>query len=264
MNKFECCIAGVLFVAAVLWFPMFGRAQSVFNGAWRIDPTQSKLSPKPNNFYIAGGWYHCTSCIPIIDIQADGQDHAVQGQPYHTLSVRIVDPHTIDLVAKKNGNLLYDQIRTVSANGRELTVKTTVHPVNSSRPVTSQILCARVGVPPSAVQATSGQWRIEKLNESTNGLTFTDKVSGGKLTMTDPTGESYTAKLDGTSAPVQGANDFDSVSVKIVDPHTIEETDMRNGAIVGVTRMTVNGNTMRIEGTNKLTGRTDNLIAHKD
>lgn len=263
MQKFERCTACTLFVAAVLWIPELCRAQSAFNGTWRIDAAQSKLSPKPNNFYIAKGWYHCTSCSPAIDTEADGRDHAVQGGSYDTLSVRVVDPHTIELIAKKSGKMIYGQTRTISANGKELTVKTTVHPTDSSKPVNSGIIAVRIGAVPSGVHATSGEWRIERLNESANGLTFTDKVSGGKLTMTDPTGESFTAKLDGTSAPVKGAYDFDSVSVKIINSNTIEETDMRDGAVVHVTRMTVQGNTMRIEGTNKLTGCTDNLVAHK-
>lgn len=261
MNKL---LAYALFVAAVFSVPAFCRAQSAFDGTWRIDAAQSKLSPKPNDFYISDGWYHCTSCSPVIDVQADGQDHAVKGEPYDTLSVRVVDPHSIEQIAKKDGKIVYDQTRTVSANGKELTVKTTDHPENSSKPVTSEIVCAREGVAPSGVQATSGKWRIERLNESSNGLTFTDKVSGDELTMTDPTGATYTAKLDGTNAPVKGAYDFDSVSVKTVNPHTIEETDKRNGTVVDVARMTVDGNTMRIEETNKITDRTDDLVAHKE
>ncbi len=264
MNKLEWCIPCMLLVAVVLWTPMFCRAQSEFNGTWRIETAHSKISPQPNNFYIAEGWYHCTSCKPVIDIRADGQDHAVKGEPYGTLNVRVVDARTIELIAKKDGKVVYDQTRTVSANGKELTVKTTNHPMDSPEPITSEIVAMRVGVAPSGVQATSGQWRIEKLNESSNGLTFTDKVSGDELTMNDPAGVSYTAKLDGTSAPVKGAYDFDSVSVKRINPHTIEETDERKGTVVDVARMTVSGNTMRIEETDKMTGRTDDLVAHKE
>ena len=77
MKKFERRIAPTLLVAAVVWTPKLCRGQSAFNGTWRIDAAQSRLSPKPNNFYIAKGWYHCTSCSPAIDTQADGKDHAV-------------------------------------------------------------------------------------------------------------------------------------------------------------------------------------------
>ncbi len=264
MNKFEGCEVPMILVAAVLWTTMLCGAQSDFNGAWRVDAAQSKFSSQSNDFYVAQGWYHCTSCNPVIDVQANGQDHAVRGEPYDTLSVRDIDPHAIELIAKKHGNVAYDQTRTVSVNGKELTVKTTVHPMNGSKPVASEILCVRVGVLPSGVHATSGQWRIEKLNETSNGLTFTEKVTGQKITTTEASGETFTAKLDGTSAPVKGAYGFDSVSVKTINPHTIEETEKRGGAVVHVTRMTVNGNTMRIEETDKLTGRTDNFVAHKE
>jgi hypothetical protein len=263
VKKFPRCMAPALFVAVVFWSPKLCRGQSAFNGAWRIDAAQSKLSPQPNNFYIAKGWYHCTSCSPAIAAEADGKDHAVQGASYDTLNVRVVDLHTIELIARKNGKVMYDQTRTVSVDGKKLTVKTTVYPANSSKPVDSEIVAVREGPVPSGAHATSGEWKIEKLHASANGLTFTDKVSGGELTMTDPTGESFTARLDGTSAPVKGAYDFDSVSVKMINPHTMEETDMRNGTVVHVMRMTVKGSTMHIEATNKLTGRTDNLVAHR-
>lgn len=36
---------------------------------------------------------------------------------------------------------------------------------------------------------------------SANGLWFTCKIEGENLTMTNPTGQSYTARLDGTEAP---------------------------------------------------------------
>jgi hypothetical protein len=37
-------------------------------------------------------------------------------------------------------------------------------------------------------------WRLDKINESENDLTTTYKSNGDELTMSTPTGESYTAK----------------------------------------------------------------------
>jgi len=58
---------------------------------WRTNLNESKLSPKPNVFYLSQGWYHCVSCAPAIDAKADGQDQPMTGQSYDTLSVREVD-----------------------------------------------------------------------------------------------------------------------------------------------------------------------------
>ncbi len=51
----------------------------------------------------------------------------------------------------------------------------------------------------------------------------TYKTNGDELTMTSPTGETYTAKLDGNDYPVKGSYGWDAVSLKQINPHTIEE-----------------------------------------
>src|SRR5260370_4271922 len=91
---------------------------------------------------------------------------------------------------------------------------------------------------------------------SDNGLAFTYKVDGDSLTMSNPTGQSYTAKLDGTDAPYKGDPGTTSVSVKRVDKNTIEETDKRDGKVITVSRMTVSadGKSMAIAFDDKLHG----------
>ena len=83
--------------------------------------------------------------------------------------------------------------------------------------------------------------------------------------MTEPTGATYTAKLDGTDSPFKGSYSTDTVSVKKIDAHTIEETDKRGGQVVEVDKLTVsaNGKTMTVVETNKLTDRTSTYVATK-
>ena len=104
---------------------------------------------------------------------------------------------------------------------------------------------------------------IDKLKESDNGLDMTLKTSGDEITMTEPTGESYTAKLDGTDAPYKGSYNTDTVSVKKIDAHTLEETDKRGGQVIEVDKMTVAGKKLTVVATNKLTDRTSTYIATK-
>ena len=70
---------------------------------------------------------------------------------------------------------------------------------------------------------------------------FTFKVNGEKITMTNPTGQTYTAKLDGTDAPNKGDPGITSVSVKMRGKDTLEETDKLDGKVIGVFKMTVEG-----------------------
>lgn len=248
---------------AVLFAAAASQAQSPFDGTWKIDLSQTKFSPKPLTFYISAGWYHCVSCTPAFDVPADGQDHAVSGQAYDTISVTIVDPRTISVVTKKGGAVDYEQTRTVSADGKTLNVKSTGHPMNGGPATTFETTGKRSGTAPSGVHATSGGWVIQKQSGSANALLTTYKTRGDEITMTTPTGESYTAKLDGSDYPVKGSYGYDAVSLKKINPHALEETDKRDGTVVDVSTLTVspNGKTMTVVDTSKLAGRVTTYVA---
>jgi hypothetical protein len=83
--------------------------------------------------------------------------------------------------------------------------------------------------------------------------------------MSDPTGEGYTAKLDGTEAPYHGDPGTTSVSVKLIDKNTIEETDLRGGKVITITRMKVSadGRSMMLSSVDKLNGTTSQYEADK-
>jgi hypothetical protein len=265
MKKTERFVACALFFIAALGMSPSLFAQSPFDGTWRTNLNESKLSPKPNVFYLSQGWYHCVSCAPAIDAKADGQDQPMTGQSYDTLSVREVDAKTLAFTTKKGGAIDFEQTRTVSADGKTLTVKTTSHPMNNPQPVTATTTATRVGTAPSGVHAASGSWRTTKVQESENGLTTTFKSNGDGLTMSGPTGVSFTAKLDGPDAPVNGSYTYDTVLLKKIDAHSIEETEKRGGTVVEVSKMTVSpdGKKMTVVATNKLTDRTSTYVATK-
>ena len=86
----------------------------------------------------------------------------------------------------------------------------------------------------------SGSWRTEKVNSvSDNGLTITYQGTENGLKMSDQNGNSYDAKFDGKDYPINGDPGHTMVSLKRVATDTIEETDKRDGKVVGVFRMTV-------------------------
>jgi hypothetical protein len=239
MKKNDRHIACALFLSAALSAPALSFAQSPFDGTWHTNPSATQFSPKPNVFYLSQGWYHCVSCTPAIDAKADGEDQPVTGQAYDALSVKEVDAKSIALTTKKGGTVASEQTRTVSADGKTLTVKSIVHPPGGGDVVTTTSTATLVGPAPAGVHKTSGSWKITKAQTSENGLSTTYKTTGDELAMSDPTGVSFTAKLDGTDAPVKGSYSRDTVSVKKIDAHTIEETNKRAGTIIGVSKMTV-------------------------
>ena len=165
MNKAERFVACALFLVVALWTPSSSFAQSPFDGTWRVNFSQSKLSPKPNVFYLSQGWYHCISCNPAFDVKADGQDQAVTGQAYDTISVHEVDAKSTASVTKKGAVTVSEQTRTVSSDGKTLTVKSTFHPQNGGQPVTTEVKATRVGIAPSGVDSTERQWSPHYLQD---------------------------------------------------------------------------------------------------
>lgn len=258
-------VAFALFLALVLLVPMSLFAQSPFDGTWRTNMDQSKISPKPIVFSLKGGMYECSSCNPQIHVKADGGDQSVTGQSYDIISVREIDAKSIEVKAKKNGKPVFEQTRTVSDDGKTLTVKTTSHRPDSDQTTTAETTLTRIGKAPAGTNGTSGSWRVNKINESENGLTTTYKSNGVEFTMSAPTGEGYTAKLDGKDNPYKGVFFADTVSLKRINDRTIEETDKLNGKVVEVSKMTVSpdGKTMTVVATATLTGRTSTYVATK-
>jgi hypothetical protein len=51
--------------------------------------------------------------------------------------------------------------------------------------------------------------------------------------MSDPTGDSFTAKFDGKEYPFKGDPGIPGVSLKKIDENSIEETDIRKGEVIG-------------------------------
>jgi hypothetical protein len=267
MKKSEKLAACVLFLSPVLLLlapaSLFG--QSPFDGTWRTKMEQAKLSPKPVIFSLSNGAYDCSSCSPKIHVKADGQDQPVTGQAYDTISVREIDAKSIEATGKKDGKTVWEQSRTVSDDGNTLTVKITSHPENSDQTVTEEVTATRVGKAPAGANGTSGSWRTNKVNVSENGLTTTYKLSGDELSMSTPTGESYTAKLDGKDYPYKGTYTYDSVSLKRISKNTIEQTDKRGGKVIEVAKMTVSpdGKKMTVVVTYVPTGRVSTYVGEK-
>ena len=63
-----------LLCAVMCLFPVLMFAQSPFDGTWKTNMAESKLSAKPYIFSVNNGMYDCETCVPKINIKADGKD----------------------------------------------------------------------------------------------------------------------------------------------------------------------------------------------
>jgi len=253
---------GVLFVPALL------SAQSVLDGTWKLDVNKVDFPKKPDVFLLQNGMYSCKTCTPPYEVKADGTDQAVSGHPYYdTIAIKVVNDHSIEETDKKNGKVVGTSTTTASPDGKTVMFTfTDSSNTNGGPPVTGKGEAVLVAKGPTGSNAISGSWRTTKIEGlSDNAIEWTYKVSGDMLAMTNPTGQSYTAKLDGTEAPMKGDPGVTSVQVKMIGKDTLEETDKRNDKVVSVFKLTVasDGKSAKAVAEDKLANRTTEFAVEK-
>lgn len=258
------------FLAALLmvWLtPVLVLAQSAFDGTWKIDMKKAEFPTKPDVYLLQDGMYECKTCAPPVKIKADGQDQPVTGHPYYdSAAVKVVNDHEIEETDKKDGKTVATSKSTVSPDGKTMKFEFSDSSNTNAAPVTGKGEATRVVKGPAGSNAISGSWRTSKFETiSDNAITWTYKVSGDELTMTTPTGQSYTAKLDGTEAPFKGDPGTTGVSVKMNGKDALEETDKRGDKVISVAKMTLgpDGKTAKIMVEDKLHGTTSRFVAVK-
>ena len=101
----------------MLLLPGSAFAQNGFVGTWKIDVNTLPYPKRPLVWLVQNGIYECKSCMPRIRVAANGRDQKVYEQSYDTISVAILNAHTIHLIQMKNGQVDSDEKFTVSADG---------------------------------------------------------------------------------------------------------------------------------------------------
>ena len=189
------------------------------------------------------------------------------GPATFALAVKVADDHTVQETDKKGGKVVSTSTNTISSDGKTMTTDFTDSSNSNAEPVKGKVTEVRVGAAaPKDAHAVSGSWHVTSFSGfSDNGLMVTYKVDGDSLTMMSPTGQKYTAKMDGTDSPMTGDPGVSSVSVKKMAGDKIMETDKRDGKIIGVATMTVakDGKSMHVVYENKLQGTSMSYTSNK-
>jgi hypothetical protein len=257
----------LLGVALVSLLPVLAMAQSAFDGTWKVDLSKVQMPKKPDVLVLKDGVYQCKTCAPAMTVKADGNDHSVTGHPYFdTVAIKIVDDHTIQETDKKDGKVVATSTVTVASDGKTAAVDFTDSSDTNAAPITGKATMARVGAGPTGSHSISGAWRNASIQTlSDNGLVLTYKVEGDQLTMTTPTGQSYSAKMDGTEAPYKGDPGITSVTVMKTGANAFTETDKREGKPISVAevKVTPDGKTMNVVVHDKLRQTTTSFAAEK-
>lgn len=264
-KSFVAVLLGALLGASLM--PSLATAQSAFDGTWKIDLKQVRTPEKPDVLLLQDGMYRCKTCVPPIAVKADGSDQPVSGHPYFdTLAVKVIDDHTVQETAKKAGKVTSTSTTTVAADGKTARFEFTDSSNNDTDPITGNGTMLRVAKGAAGAHAISGSWRTQSYgNVSDNALTRSYKLDGDMLSMSTPTGESYTAKVNGGDAPYKGDPGTTSVAVRKLGQRVMQETDKRDGKVTSVAKMTVaaDGKSMNIAIDDKLHGSHMSFVAVK-
>lgn len=242
-------------------------ADSPFTGTWKADFSKAQVSAKPDHLVLQNGRFQCTTCVPKVDIKADGTDQAVAGDPVRdTVAVRVIDDKTVEFTDKKGGKAIGKAKNTISPDGKTMTIEFESFPPSGAKSVTGRQTMTRVAAGPAGSHAISGSWQIGKMEEvSENGLILTFKGTDDGLSMTAPTGESFDAKFDGKDYPVKNDVPGTAVVLKKINDRTIEQTIKRDGKVLYVNTMVVStdGKTMTYKSEDKQTGNVFSIVAAK-
>jgi len=231
----------------LLLSPVAAFAQSPFDGTWLVNSDTAQLPQKPAVYRLAHGKFRCSDCMANREIQADGRDQKITETSYSdTVSVRVVDARTVELIAKKDGITMFTEVDTISPDGNTLTQF--VRDTTEAEAVTMETRSRRVERGPAGSHAISGCWRVFKSNRSRNGSLIKYKCTVKGFSAETPLGERYNAKFDGKDYPVEDDPGHTVVSVKRISPTSVEITSKRNGKVVGIAHMSVvpDGNSIHV------------------
>jgi hypothetical protein len=254
---------------AVLSFaPLIALAAGAgpFDGTWKSRLDAAKFSDKPRTIIIdANGTYSCTSCVPPIEVKANGTDQAVTGHDYYdTVSVTMLDYASYRVVRKKAGKVMLDEKYAVLPDKNWLEFKFVDQ--TGTQPIRGDFLLSRVAPGPAGSHTASGSWRMEKVKYITdNGITMTLVSTPDGIKVTTPTGQSYDAKFNGKPVLQEGDIGKTMVSLKKLGPREFEETDKRDGKTTDITKfkLSADGKTLTLTDHDVQHDRTDIFVLEK-
>ena len=202
------------------------------SGTWKTDRDSIKFEGKPEEFILNAGKFTCSTCLPPLELVADGAFHEVKGRAYSDhMAIKAVDDKTMEWKSQKGGRDTFAATFSVSADGNTLTRKFKDMGTPNAPPVEGSSVSKRVGPAPAGAHAISGQWMAEHVNEySEDALSATYKIEGNKVSWSGQ-GQSYEAEIGGPAVPVKGDNGGTTVQVTN-DNGSLKETYSREGKVV--------------------------------
>lgn len=234
---------------ATIAMPASALAAESISGTWKTDVSTVQIVEKPTKRMLKDGIYRCDSCVPAWSVKADGQYHAVKGQPYwDEAAVKEVDARTVKQMYRKAGKQTGEGLLAVAADGKSLTSSWT--DMTGAKTAEYKGTQTRIGAAPKGAHSVSGEWQaIKATNASDTGLIAMISEKGDTFDYKTPTGYGYTAKLGGPPVAIKTDSAGTMAAIKKTGPRTWVETDTRGGKVVGIATMEVSTDGKTLIGT---------------
>jgi hypothetical protein len=225
MHKF----ASFSFLLGLLFAAILGTADPRI-GSWKLVSAQSSLAP-PNKLSITR--LHNEVHVVIsgethadFSAKLNGQDTPIQNNPaFDQIELRRIDKHQVELKEKKDGAVVVTIHERLSKNGNELTSKT-----SQAGRADKITVWRRAGGKRSATDLFAGEW-TEDVSKSRmeQGMALTIEAEG-KDGVRFSGDYSYNARFDGKEYDLKNSRN-DSVSLQLVDAHTVDAIYRRENQI---------------------------------
>lgn len=207
-------------------------------GSWTLISAQSSIDP-PNKLSIVSqhGQVHVViSGNTHADFTANlnGHDTAVQGNPaFDQIELKKIDKHQVEVKEKKDGALVTTIHDKISSDGNELTSKT-----SQAGRADKITVWKRSGGKKSATDLFAGEWS-EELSKSRMAQGLALKIEAEGNGGVHFSGDySYSARFDGKDYDLKNSGN-DSVSLQLVDAHTVDAIYKRDNQVTQKDRWVV-------------------------
>jgi len=207
-------------------------------GSWTLISAQSSLSP-PNKLSITRVHDEVHVVLtgdPHVDFTAklNGHEGPVPGNPaFNQIELRKIDKHQVEIKQKKDGALVATIRDKLSKDANELTSTTS----QNGRPDKITVW-TRSGGKKSAVDLFAGEW-TEDLSKTRMRQGMALKIEADGNGGVRFSGDfSYTARFDGKEYDLKNSSN-DTVSLQLVDAHTVDSIYKRDDQITQKDRWVV-------------------------
>jgi hypothetical protein len=207
-------------------------------GSWALISAQSSLDP-PNKLSITSqhGEVHVVisgSTHADFTAKLNGHDTSVQNNPaFDQIELRKIDKHQVEVKEKKDGAVVVTIHDKISGDGNQLTSKT-----SQAGHADKITVWKRSGGKKNPADPFAGEWS-EDLSKSrmAQGMTLKIEVDG-KDGVRFSGDFSYSARFDGKEYDLKNSNN-DTVSLQLVDAHTVDSIYRRGDQITQKDRWVV-------------------------